>query len=394
MVIAVRYGFNRFPNFSAPTSLGFSQTELGLPSSLAAITKNTAFPSISMSDVGSFGGGTTSQSVLHSKSFNTTVSKFLGKHSLKTGFDRRQPEQRRRSRRRPQQLRLHRRLHPPNPRPHRRRHRCRHGRPAPRLPQLRLHDRRHQLLQLRQAHAGFVQDDWRISSKLTLNMGLRYEYETGPADRNNNFITGFDPKVASPLQATVPDPKIVGGVLFAGVNGNGIHAGNPNKNKFSPRIGFAYSKDSKTAIRGGYGIFWAPLPFSFQSTIGYSNSTPIVASFDNNFTPAATLDNPYPNGLIPPVGNAGGLATGIGQGLSLPDGTARSGYVQQYSFDIQRQLPGSFVISAGYVGSKSLQLAQDGRNINQLAPEFLSLGAALNQSVPSTPCLTAAASST
>ncbi|OYW11533.1 MAG: hypothetical protein B7X34_03020, partial [Acidobacteriia bacterium 12-62-4] len=231
-------------------------------------------------------------------------------------------------------------------------------------------------------YAGFVQDDWRVTSKLTLNFGLRYEYETGPADRNNNFITGFDPAVASPLQQTVPDPKIVGGVQFAGVNGNGTTAGNPNQNKFSPRFGFAWSKDSKTAIRGGYGIFWAPLPFSFQSTIGYSQSTPIVASFDNNFTPATTLDNPYPNGLIPIVGNAAGLATGIGQGLSLPDRDARSGYVQQYSFDIQRQLPAGFVLGAGYVGSKSLQLAQDGRNINQLAPEFLSLGTALNQSVP------------
>ena len=382
MVIAVRYGFNRFPNFSAPTSLGFSQTELGLPSSLAAITKYTAFPAISMSDVGSFGGGTTSQSVLHSKSFNTTVSKFLGKHSLKTGFDWRSLNNDGAPGVGPSSFGFTDVFTRQTPA------RTVAGTGAamaglllgyPNSGSMTVATNFYNYVKY---YAGFVQDDWRLNSKLTLNMGLRYEYETGPADRNNNFITGFDPKVASPLQATVPDPKIVGGVLFAGVNGNGIHAGNPNKNKFSPRIGFAYSKDSKTAIRGGYGIFWAPLPFSFQSTIGYSNSTPIVASFDNNFTPAATLDNPYPNGLIPPVGNAAGLATGIGQGLSLPDGTARSGYVQQYSFDIQRQLPGSFVISAGYVGSKSLHLAQDGRNINQLAPDYLGLGAALNQSVP------------
>ncbi len=382
LVIAVRYGFNRFPNFSAPTSLGFSQTTLGFPNSLAAITKNTAFPSITMSDVGSFGGGTTSQSVLHSKSFNTTASKFMGKHSLKFGFDWRSLNN--------------------------------DGAPGfgpssfsfsdiftRSVPQRTVQGTGGSLATLllgyptggsmtvatnfynfAKYYAGFVQDDFRVTSKLTLNFGLRYEFETGPADRNNNFITGFDPAVASPLQQTVPDPKIVGGVQFAGVNGNGTTAGNPNANKFSPRFGFAYSKDSKTAIRGGYGIFWAPLPFSFQSTIGYSQSTPIVASFDNNFTPATTLDNPYPNGLIPIVGNAAGLATGIGQSLSLPDRDARSGYVQQYSFDIQRQLPAGFVLGAGYVGSKSLQLAQDGRNINQLAPEFLSLGTALNQSVP------------
>lgn len=382
LVIAVRYGFNRFPNFSAPTSLGFDLKTLGLPSSLAAITKYTAFPAITMSDVGSFGGGTTSQSVLHSKSFNTTASKFMGKHSLKFGFDWRTLNN--------------------------------DGAPGigpsafsfsdiftRSVPQRTVQGTGASLATLLLGYptggsmtvatnfynyaryaAGFVQDDFRVTSKLTLNFGVRYERENGPADRNNNFITGFDTKVASPLQATVPDPKIFGGVHFAGVNGNGRNAGNPNLHKLSPRIGFAYSKDAKTAIRGGYGIFWAPLPFSFQSTIGYSQSTPVVASFDNNFTPAATLENPYPTGLVTPVGNSGGLSTGIGQALSLPDGNARSGYVQQFSFDIQRQLPAGFVLASGYVGSKSLQLAQDGRNINQLSPEFLSLGSALNQSVP------------
>jgi hypothetical protein len=382
MVVAIRYGFNRFPNFSAPTSLGFSLTELGLPNSLAAITKNTAFPAISMSDVGSYGGGTTSQSVLHSKSFNTTVSKFMGKHSLKSGFDWRSLSSDGAPGVGPSSFSFSDIFTRQTPQ------RTVQGTGAamaglllgyPSGGSMTVATNFYNYVKY---YAGFVQDDWRVNSKLTLNIGLRYEYETGPADRNNNFITGFDTSVASPLQATVAEPKIVGGVRFAGVNGNGIHAGSPNRNKFSPRIGFAWAKDARTAIRGGYGIFWAPLPFSFQSTIGYSQSTPIVASFDNNFTPATTLENPYPNGLIPPVGNSGGLSTGIGQGLSLPDQAARSGYVQQYSFDVQRQLPGSFVLSAGYVGSKSLQLAQDGRNINQLAPAYLNLGAALNQSVP------------
>jgi len=381
-VIAVRYGFNRFPNFSAPTSLGFAQTELGLPASLAAITKYTAFPSITMSDVGSFGGGTTSQSVLHSKSFNATASKFMGKHSLKMGFDWRSLNNDGAPGIGPSSFSFSDIFTRQTPQ------RTVQGTGASMATLLLGYPTGGSMTvatnfyNFVKYYAGFVQDDWRMNSKLTLNLGLRYEYETGPADRNDNFIIGFDPNVASPLQQTVPDPKIFGGVMYAGVNGNGRHAGNPNKNKFSPRIGFAYAKDSKTAIRGGYGIFWAPLPFSFQSTIGYSQSTPIVASFDNNFTPATTLDNPYPNGLVPPVGNAGGLSTGIGQGLSVPDVAARSGYVQQYSFDVQRQLPSSFVLSVGYVGSKSLQLAQDGRNINQLSPQYLSMGSALNQSVP------------
>lgn len=169
--------------------------------------------------------------------------------------------------------------------------------------------------------------------------------------------------------------------MYVGAGRYDRYAGNPNTHKFSPRIGVAYAVNAKTALRGGYGIFWAPLAFTFQSTIGYSQSTPIVGSLDNNITPATTLDNPYPNGLLRPVGPGGGLATGIGQALAIPDKDARSGYVQQFSLDLQRQLPGNFVLGVGYIGSKSPQLAQGGRNINQLDPQFLPLGSTLNQTV-------------
>ncbi len=380
-VIAVRYGFNRFPNFSTPTSLGFNLTELGLPASLASQTTYTAFPSLTVGGLTSYGGGTTSQNVFHSKSFNTTASKFMGKHSVKAGFD----------------FRL-----------------IQHdGAPATGPSSFTFSDVFTRSLPNQNVlgtgaglgtmllgyptdgsmtvatnfynfvkyYAGFVGDDWRISSKLTLNLGLRYEHETGPADRNDNFIVGFDNAIASPLQKTVADPKIVGAVMFAGENGYGRHAGNPTTNKWSPRVGAAYAINSKTAVRGGYGIFWAPLAFSFQSTIGYSQSTPIIGSLDNNITPATSLANPYPNGLLRPIGRADGGLTGVGQSLSIPDKDATSGYVQQYSFDFQRQLPGNFVLGVGYIGSKSLHLAQGGRNINQLDPQYLSLGSALNQSV-------------
>ncbi len=382
VVVALRYGFNRFPNFSTPTSLGFNLTELGLPASLASVTQFSAFPSIAVGGLTSYGGGNTSQSVFHSKSFNATVSKFVGKHSFKGGFDFRIIQH--------------------------------DGAPAVgpssfsfsdvftrRLPNQTVQGTGAGLATMLLGHptdgsmtvatnfynfvkyyALFVQDDWRLNSKLTLNLGLRYEHENGPADQNNNFITGFDPLAPSPLQQTVADPKIFGTVLYAGEGNNGRYAGNPNLHKFSPRVGAAYALNSKTAIRGGYGIFWAPLSFSFQSTIGYSQSTPIIGSLDNNVTPASTLANPYPNGLLRPVGRAAGGLTGVGQGLAIPDKDARSGYVQQYSLDVQRQLPSNFVLGIGYIGSKSLNLAQNGRNINQLDPQYLSLGSTLNQTVP------------
>ncbi|MEO8596815.1 MAG: TonB-dependent receptor [Candidatus Solibacter sp.] len=383
LVITARYGFNRFPNFTPPISLGFDLTTLGLPASLAAVTKYTAFPSITMSDLASYGGGTTAQNVFHSKSFNTTVSKFLGRHSVKGGFD----------------------------------YRLLHHDGAPGIgpssfgfsdvftratPKTTTTGAGASLATMLlgyptsgsmtvgtnfynfvKYYGVFVQDDFRITSKLTLNFGLRLEHETGPGDTNNKFISGFDPAAVSPLQAGISDLKINGTVLYAGVNGNPTHAFDPYGAKLGPRFGFAYSANAKTSVRGGFGIFWAPLPFSFQSTLGYSQSTPIITSIDNNFTPAASLDNPYPNGLLQPVGNSAGGSAGVGQAITVYDRKTRSGgYVEQFSLDIQRQLKGNFVLSTGYIGSRGIHLVQDGRNINQLESQYLGLGSSLNSNVP------------
>ena len=106
----------------------------------------------------------------------------------------------------------------------------------------------------------FVQDDFRMTSRLTLNFGFRIEHESGPADSNNKFISGFDPNAVSPIQAAIPELKLNGTVLYAGLNGNPTHAFDAYGVKAGPRFGFAYSASSKMSIRGGYGIFWAPLP--------------------------------------------------------------------------------------------------------------------------------------
>ena len=371
-VITARYGFNRFPNFTPPISLGYNLTTLGLPASLAAMTQYTAFPSISMSDLTSYGGGTTSQNVFHSKSFNATVSRFMGRHNLKAGYD----------------------------------YRLLHHDGAPGIgpssfsfsdvftratPKTTTAGTGASLATMLLGYPTggsmtvgtnfynfvtytgfFVQDDFRITSHLTLNFGMRIEHESGPADANNKFISGFDPTAVSPLQAAIPELKLNGAVQYAGVNGAPTHAFDPLTAKLGPRFGFAYSASSKMSIRGGYGIFWAPLPFSFQSTLGYSQSTPIITSIDNNFTPAASLENPYPNGLLQPVGNTQGALAGIGQSISVYDrGTQSGGYVEQFSLDVQRQLKGNIVLSAGYIGSRGLHLVQDGRNLDQLDPQYL-----------------------
>jgi hypothetical protein len=230
----------------------------------------------------------------------------------------------------------------------------------------------------------FFQDDFRVTARLTINIGLRYEYETGIHSPTNAFISGFDTTAVNPIQSQVSGIKTPGVIEYAGQNGYGTSAGNPNKDKISPRVGFAYALNSKTTVRGGYGVFWAPIPFSLYTPIGYTQSTPYVASNDNNATPAGSLNNPFPNGLLAPVGNSAGLLAGIGgQSFSVYDQNARSTRIQQYSLDVQRQLPAGFVLAGGYAGSATSHLVQGtpSININQLPDQYLSMGSALNNKV-------------
>jgi hypothetical protein len=162
--------------------------------------------------------------------------------------------------------------------------------------------------------------------------------------------------------------------------------GNPYANKWGPRFGFAYRLDSKTVVRGGYGLFWAP-QFAIGApiaTVGYNQATQYIATTNSFVTPASSLSNPFPGGVLQPAGMSAGAATGNGQGsISLVDPNARSPYVQQYSFDIQREIPFGVALEVGYVGSKSshLTLGTPNLNMNALNPALLSLGTALNQSV-------------
>ncbi len=382
-VLTARFGFNRFFTTNFPTtSAGFNLTTLGLPASLAAETSDTAFPAVTMGTLASYGGGTTTRDVFYSRSFNTTISKFLGRHSVKAGFDFRT-------------------LHD-------------FGTPAvgptglgftdvftratpqtstagtgadlatlllgyPTSGSQNVVDKFNDFVRY---YGGFVQDDFRITPKLTLNFGLRFEHETGIREANNKLIVGFNPAVANPLQQNVTGLRIPGQVEYAGVNGNPIESGNALAVKPAPRIGFAYAADDKLVIRGGYGIYWAPGFFSFQNTIGYSQTTSIVSSTDGNFHPAATLENPYPSGLLQPTGNTLGGLSGIGQAITVFSPSSQSaGYVQEYSLEVQRQTAGGFVLTLGALGSHSLHLNESGLNIDQLNPTYFPLGSALTAKV-------------
>ncbi|MGH9841784.1 MAG: hypothetical protein ACREEM_23770, partial [Blastocatellia bacterium] len=228
---------------------------------------------------------------------------------------------------------------------------------------------------------GYVQDDFRVSPKLTLNLGLRYEYEQGLQERDNNLTVGFDPQARFPVQAA--GLNLTGGLIFAGVNGAPTQQTRAQKNKWGPRLGFAYQFNNKTTLRGGYGIMWAPPIFSAlpavagYGALGFSAQTDMVTSLDGGLTPANFLSNPFLNGLVRPTGSSLGLLTQVGQSVSFVDQNRRAAYLQQYSLDLERELPGNIALSLAYTGSRGTHLqiggiANGALNLNQLPPQFLS----------------------
>ena len=145
-------------------------------------------------------------------------------------------------------------------------------------------------------YAIFVQDDWRVSQRLTLNLGLRYEAETGLKENNNQLAVGFDRNATAELSTGT---KVTGGILFAGANGGQRDVGDLSRVKFAPRLGASYQLDPKTVLRGGYGILYAPLRYDPLGTLapGFTSTNAYVASLDDEQTSAGSLDNPYPNGF-------------------------------------------------------------------------------------------------
>lgn len=230
--------------------------------------------------------------------------------------------------------------------------------------------------------AGYLQEDWRVNSRLTLNFGLRYEFETPYTERYNRIGYGFDS--AAPLPVQVPGMSLHGGLLFAGVNGNPRAEGVLDTNNFGPRFGFAFQVAQKTVVRGGYGLFYSPMAAndSYLGDVGvFSATTPFVASSDGGATPFATLANPFPQGLQAPVGSSAGLMSLVGTSVTYNDAHRVLPYNQQWQFDVQRELPSQVVVDVAYVGMLSLKQLES-FNLNELPDRYLALGAAANTAVP------------
>ena len=219
----------------------------------------------------------------------------------------------------------------------------------------------------------YVQDDLKVTDKLKVNLGLRWDYLGPLTDRFNELARGFSTTVASPLQP--PGLALHGGLLFTGVGGQPRGIFDSNWHNFGPRAGAAYQLDRHTVLRGGYALVYGQTWNDPGNAPGFSQTTNMVTSIQAG-VPYNTLDNPFPGGVLTPVGAALGLSTALGQSLQFADPAGGSPpYVNQFSFEVQRELPGDFLVSGAFVGSRSRRI-QVSQQLNALPLSALSLGSA------------------
>ena len=225
--------------------------------------------------------------------------------------------------------------------------------------------------------AGFVQDDWRVTNRLTINLGLRWEMSSGDMEKFNR-LAYFDPAATNPLGAKAGIPDLKGLLVWIG-QGNGNQQATANN--FGPRAGFAFQINSRTVLRGGYGIFFLPrnVQGNGDGAVEAFRTTTMLATIDG-LTPAAKLSNPYPTGILPALNDRDPLAN-VGSTIAAPTHDYQNPYTQTWSLGVQRELPGKLVLDLHYWGEKGTRLLNTW-NINQLPDQFLSLGNRLNDQVP------------
>ncbi len=235
----------------------------------------------------------------------------------------------------------------------------------------------------------FIDDTYKVSRKLTLNIGLRWEVDVPRTERYNR-LNHFDLSMTSPIAGKVAGfPNLKGGFVFQdSSNRRQVPA---DLNNFGPRLGFAYQINSKTVFRGAYGVTYSGSAFTAAGTSGtsgtqgFQNNTPVNFTNDNGATYVTTWSNPFINGFNLPLGAAGGpgtaLGLGIGEGIFIDN---QNPMIQQWNGHLQRELGDGWVLEVGYLANRGHHLI-DGESsiaLNQLPSSFFSMGNALNAQVP------------
>jgi hypothetical protein len=216
--------------------------------------------------------------------------------------------------------------------------------------------------------APWIQDDWRVTNKLTLNLGFRWDINGSVTEENDMLNYAFDPTIVNPVSGRVGMP-VMGGIRFAGVDGAPDRPWKLDKDNWQARVGMAYSINEKTVFRAGYGKYFLN-PTGQGNNAGFSQSTNLISSLDGGRTPTYALSNPWPNGIQTPPGSSLGPETFLGRSpnFSNPDFVLPN--VHQFSIGIQRELPWNVSLDMTYAGSRSYDLETGFNAYNEPSAAF------------------------
>jgi carboxypeptidase family protein len=223
-------------------------------------------------------------------------------------------------------------------------------------------------------HGVYLQDDWKATRKLTLNLGIRWEVQRPVTDRYNRQAW-FDYNAVNPISSAVGAQNYLGELQFASSDQRGLF--DTNYKNFAPRIGFAYQVMPKLVMRGGYGVFFPPTYRGTGPAPGFSSDTPYVASNDGGLTPANTLSTAFSGGLVPVSGDSLGGLTNVGFSVTAVSRSRKTYYTQQWMYGFQYAPTPNDVIDLTYVGNHGVHVVASGLNLNQLDPKYFSMGNAL-----------------
>jgi hypothetical protein len=227
--------------------------------------------------------------------------------------------------------------------------------------------------------AFYFQDDFRATSRLTFNLGLRWDWPGDFTERHNN-LSFFLPDAVSPLAQPTGLPLVGRLGVVASPDRSSRAAVNTYLRGWGPRFGFAYRLGSNTVIRGGYALFQLPNNLDVPGIDDSVNlsSTTFISSLNGGETPFNVLSNPFPTGLISPPGHDGPFQqTFEGQSPALYTNTNYPGYAQQWNLNVQRQLPSDMLLDVAYAGSKGVKIPLELLDTNQVPDQYLSMGSAL-----------------